>query len=616
MSDIIKNKLINSSSQPGVYLLKDMQKNILYIGKARNLKKRLSSYFQPTASKVMDIKTRALIKKIADVDTILTKTEKEALILESSLIKKYKPKYNIILRDDKQYPSLKLDMKSAHPNLSIVRRLQKDGAIYFGPYTSSHSVNQTLKIINKTFKLRKCKTREVKKRSRPCINFQMDVCLGPCCNTVDENTYNEIINEVILFLKGKTPELINSLKDQMQDASYRQDYEMATVLRDKIFAIEKTLEKQIAVTNDLNDRDVIAIAKSSVISVITLLIVRGGYLLGTRHFEFEEKLSMDSDLMREFLHRYYEKTTFIPKEILVSEPIQDAALIEDWILLKKGEKTKILYPQRGEKAKLIHMAETNADNRLKEYLATEKATTNLLNRLQTKLNLKQVPNRIECFDNSNISGAYPVSGMVVFEKGRSVKSQYRKYKIKSIQYQDDYAYMEEVLKRRYDKAEASVPWPDLLLIDGGKGHLNIGVKILNALKLNGKISIASIAKKDDSRGEKEDKVYVPERLNPIHFGREVDLLLFLQKIRDEAHRFAVSYHRKRRSHIAFRSILDSIPGIGEKRKKMLLKHFGSIGNIRDASVNDLSRLPGMNNRVAKILKQQLITNNSVYNKNL
>jgi len=611
LSDIIKVKYINASSGPGVYLFKDKQNNILYIGKARNLKKRLASYFKTSSLKGMGIKTGVLIKKIVDFDTILTKTEKEALILESSLIKKHKPIYNIYLRDDKQYPSLKLDIQNAYPHLSVVRKLKKDGAIYFGPYTSSNGVNQTLKIINKTFKLRKCKTKELKKRSRPCINFQIGVCLGPCCNVVDINAYNEIVSEVILFLKGRTPELIHNIKKHMYSASDRQDYELASVLRDKMLAIEKTLEKQIAVTSDLKDRDVIAIAQSSVLSVITLLVVRGGYLLGTRHFEFENAISEKPDLIREFLGQYYEKNTFIPKEILISMPVEDSGIIEEWILTKKDKKSKIIYPQRGEKAKLILMAEANAENRLKEQLASEKNRVDILNRLQNKMNLKQLPDRIECFDNSNISGSDPVAGMVVFEKGKPLKKQYRKFKIKTVKYQDDYAYMEEVLKRRYNKENASDPYPDLLLIDGGKGQLNIGIKILKELKLYDKISIAGIAKKDDKKGEKEDKVFIPERLNPVNFGREGDLILFLQRIRDEAHRFALAYHRKRRTGTGLRSILDSIPGIGEKRKKLLLKHFGSISALRDASINDLSQLPGMNSNVAKVLKQRLIDASNV-----
>ncbi|MBW1813068.1 MAG: excinuclease ABC subunit UvrC [Deltaproteobacteria bacterium] len=611
MSEHLKNKLKNASSEPGVYLFKDKQNNILYIGKARNLKKRLASYFKTSSLKGMGTKTGVLINKIAEFDTIITKTEKEALILESTLIKKHKPIYNIYLRDDKQYPSLKLDIQNIYPHLSVVRKLKKDGAIYFGPYTSSNGVNQTLKIINKTFKLRKCKTKELKRRSRPCINFQIGVCLGPCCNAVDINAYNEIVAEVILFLKGRTPELIYSIKEHMYSASDRQEYELASVLRDKIIAIEKTLEKQIAVTSDLNDRDVIAIAQLSVLSVITLLVVRGGYLLGTRHFEFEQTISAKPDLIREFLNQYYEKNTFIPKEILISMPIQDAGLIEEWILAKKDKKTKIIYPQRGEKAKLVLMAEANAENRLKEQLASEKNRVDILNRLQNKMNLKKLPVRIECFDNSNISSSDPVAGMVVFEKGKPLKKQYRKFTIKTVKYQDDYAYMEEVLKRRYVKEKVSEPYPDLLLIDGGKGQLNIGIKILKELKLYEKISIAGIAKKDDQKGEKEDKIFIPERLNPVNFGREGDLILFLQRIRNEAHRFALAYHRKKRSSTVLRSIFDSIPGIGEKRKKLLLKHFGSISTIRDASIDELSQLPGMNSNVAKVLKQRLIDASNV-----
>lgn len=599
----LKNKSKNVSTGPGVYLFKDKQKNILYIGKARNLKKRVSSYFSP--SKNTGRKINALLKKIFDVETILTQTEKEALILESSLIKKHKPVYNIVLRDDKQYPSLKLDIQSTYPNLTIARKLHKDGAIYFGPYTSSHDVHQTLKVINKTFKLRKCKNREIKKRSRPCINFQIGVCLAPCCNEVDFHVYNEIVNEVILFLKGRTPELLQAIKSQMQAAADEQNFELASILRDKMFAVERTLEKQIAVTSDLIDRDVIAIAQTSDLSVATLLVVRGGYLLGTRHYAFEETLSSGDDVIREFLSQYYEKTSFIPKEILISEPIEDAGFIEASIQEKKGKKPRIIYPQRGEKTKLIDMARTNAENYLKERIATETANTDMLKRLQKKLDLDKLPIRIECFDNSNISGRNPVSGMVVFENGKPLKRGYRKYKNKSVTYQDDYAYMEEVLTRRYGKGEESKPYPDLILIDGGKGQLNIGTKIMKVLKLDKEISIAGIAKKDEKKGETDDKIFLPGRVNPVNFGREGDLLFYLQRIRDEAHRFAITYHRKRRSDNAFQSILDSVPGIGEKRKKMLLMHFGSIDKIQNSSIEELIRLPGMNSRTAKELKQSL-----------
>jgi len=471
-------------------------------------------------------------------------------------------------------------------------------------------MNQTLKIINKAFKLRKCKHKEVKQRSRPCINFQIGVCLGPCCNDVDRDQYHEIVKEVILFLKGRTPELLNNIQSQMQTAAQRQKYELASVLRDKMFAVKKTLEKQVAVTNDLIDRDVIAVKESPDLTVLTLLIVRGGYLLGTRHFSFEETLSSTDDIIREILNQYYEKTSFIPKEILISLPIQDNEFIEETILSKKGKRPKIIYPQRGDKATLIDMAKTNAENYLKEKIASDTAHLEKLKRLQKKLEMKKLPNRIECFDNSNLAGREPVSGMVVFEKGKPLKSDYRKYKIQTVSAQDDYAYMEEVLTRRYGKGNEDIPYPELVLMDGGKGQLNIGIRILKDLDLDTKISIAGIAKKDEKKGETEDKVFIPGRVNPIHFGREGDLLLLLQRIRDEAHRYALMYHRKRRSDTAFQSILDTIPGIGEKRKKTLFKHFGSIDKIQNASTTELSCLPGMNIKIAKELKQRLSENNS------
>lgn len=598
----IKEKLNHLSTEPGVYRFKDSEKKIIYIGKAANLKKRISSYFQSLNSGKPGIKTRVLISKISDFDIIITKTEKEALILESSLIKKYKPRYNISLRDDKQYPSLKLAVQNPYPNLTISRKLVKDGSLYFGPYTSSQGVNQTLKIINKTFKLRKCKTPNVQKRPRPCLDFQMGLCLAPCALNVDIKAYKEIANEVILFLKGKTPELIQKIKTDMFAAAKAHQFERATILRDKIFAIEKTLEKQIAVTNDLLDRDVIAIAVSPELAVVTILFVRGGYLTGNRHFEIEETLSTAPEILKEFLRQYYEKATFIPKEVLVPETIDGARLIEESISALRNQAFHIKNPRRGEKVKLIHLAMKNAENRLRDVLSYEKTRTSLLSMVQKKLNLKHFPNRVECFDNSNILGTEPVAGMVVFEKGVPSKSQYRKYKIKTVSIPDDYAYMEEVLRRRYGKGKASEPYPNLLLVDGGKGQLNIAARILDEYNLQNKFDIAGIAKKDELRGEKEDKIYLQGRTNPVNLERGGEVILFLKRIRDEAHRFALAYHRKRRTTAGLLSVLDNIPGIGPKKKQLLLDHFGGITGIRKASTDELCLVPGMNHRIATTLK--------------
>ena len=603
MSKNLHDKLLMVSSEPGVYLMKDAAGKIIYVGKATNLKKRLSSYFSKPVH--TDMKTGVLVKKIAEFETIITASEKEALILESNLIKKYKPKYNVILKDGKRYPSLRIDIKSDYPNLAIVRKIAKDGAKYFGPFSSALAVHQTLRIINKTFKLRKCKGGALKNRSRPCLNYQIGACLAPCCLDVAKSEYNEIVNEVMMFLKGRTTELVQDIKSRMKVASEDKNFEKAAQLRDKMFALEKTLEKQVAVTTDLNDRDVLAVAKMTGNALITSLTVRGGFLLGTRHFSFNETFASDAEIIETFIRQNYEDTPYIPKEILVSSLPDNSDMLEEFLSVIKGKKVRILSPQRGEKSQLVNMAVKNAVNRLREITASDTAIKNMLARLKDNLKMEHVPLRVECFDNSNISGKNAVSGMVVFENGQPDKSSYRKFKIKTANKQDDYACMSEVLTRRYGNGGKTESYPDLLVVDGGKGQLNIAVSVVKDLNLFGKFGIIGIAKKDDKKGETEDKIYKYGRINPVNMGKRGDTLLFLQKIRDEAHRFAISFHRQRRSKSFIHSELDDIPGIGKKRKKILLTHFKSIEKIRTATLDEISALPGMNNNVAKEIKKKL-----------
>lgn len=581
--------------------MKDGRGNIIYIGKARNLKKRLNSYFTRFYSRPpqLDIKTGVLVRKITDFDTILTHTEKEALILESNLIKRHKPRYNVILRDDKRYPSLRLDINNLYPILTIVRKLEKDDTLYFGPFASASAVHQTLKVIHKTFKLRKCKTKVFQNRSRPCLNHQIGACLAPCCLSVDQDRYQKIVKEVILFLKGRTPELIKKIKKEMMAAAATQDFEKAAVLRDKIFALEKTLEKQVAVTTDFIDRDVLAVARTAESSLITLLFIRGGFLLGTRYFNFSETISTEAETIGTFIRQYYETTPFIPKEVLIPTILEDAPLLEEVLSNIKGQKVRILRPQKGEKSRLVELAIQNAEDSLKELVASEAVDKDLLARLQKRLKMKKLPQRIECVDNSNIAGKEAVAAVVVFEKAQPAKSVYRRYRIKTASARDDYACLEEVIKRRFGKGEKSKPYPDILMVDGGKGQLNIAVAVLKEMGLDGNFQILSIAKKDEEKGETQDKIYKPGQVNPVNMGREGDLLLLLQRIRDEAHRFAISFHRRRRSMTFMRSALDTIPGIGQKRKKALLKHFGSIKKIRAATLEELSAVPGMNRSVAE-----------------
>jgi excinuclease ABC subunit C len=599
----ILNKLKRISGEPGVYLMKDASGTVIYIGKARNLKKRLSSYFKSSGR--LDIKAGILVGKIHDIETIITDSEKEALILESNLIKKHKPRYNVILKDDKRYPSLRIDLNEEYPNFSIVRKIGLDKAKYFGPFASAHAVRQTLRIINKTFKLRKCKAKDFKTRTRPCLHCQMEGCLAPCCLDVDPAVYREQVAEAIMFLQGRTPDLIRKVRKQMESAARSQEFERAARLRDKIFALERTIEKQVAVTTDFKDRDVFALAQSSEYSVVTVLAVRHGFLNGTRHYDFSEVISDKNELLAAFIRQYYERHLFVPDEVLISVELEDADLVAEWLYDVKQKKIPIIYPRRGEKVRLAKLAAHNAENELKNVLASHSAEKDLLLRLQKKLKMNTLPERIECFDNSNISGTEPVAAMVVFENSRARKDLYRKYRIKTVEEHDDYAYMKEVLSRRFGKGDRSKPYPDLLMVDGGKGQLNIALAVIRELGLEENFNILGIAKKDERKGEIRDKIFIPGRANPIGFGREGELLLFLQRVRDEAHRFAIGFHRQRRTKKSLQSELDSIPGVGPKRKAALLKHFKTIKNIRAADLDEIQSLPGFNRKIAESLLEAL-----------
>jgi excinuclease ABC subunit C len=599
----IQDKLARASREPGVYLMKDAAGKVIYIGKARNLKKRLASYFKGSGQ--LNVKAGILATKISDIETIITRTEKEALILESNLIKRYMPRYNVVLKDDKRYPSLRIDLKDKYPNFSIVRKIGKDNALYFGPFASAQAVRETLRTINKTFKLRKCKARDFKTRTRPCLHCQMDGCLAPCCRDVDPDAYGEQVTEAIMFLKGRTPDLIRKIKNQMESCAQQQKFERAAKLRDKIFFLERTIEKQIAVTTDFKDRDVFAIARSAECSVATVLSVRGGFLSGTRHYNFSETISTGEEMMAAFIRQYYERHPSVPDELLVSSDLEDAELTAEWLGNIKKKRVRIHQPKRGGKAQLVAVAIHNAENELKNFIASRSAEMDLLLRLRNKLKMERLPERIECFDNSNISGTQAVAAMVVFEKARTKKSFYRKYRIKTVTEHDDYAYMEEVLKRRYSKGEASKPYPDLLMVDGGKGQLNIALAVTRELNLVEEFDIIGIAKKDETKGETRDKIFKPGRANSLNFGRDEDLLLFLQRIRDEAHRFAISFHRKRRKKTSLQSALDMIPGVGKKRKAALLRHFKSVKNIRAADPAEIGALPGFNRSVAESIFKAL-----------
>ncbi len=591
-------------ANPGVYQMKDSSGKVIYVGKARNLKKRVTSYFNRPEH--ADMKTTVLVRKIAAIETIVTSTENEALLLESTLIKQYRPRYNVILKDDKRYPSLRMDLSTPYPNLTVVRKVVRDGALYFGPYTSPPAVYQTLKIINKTFKLRKCRDRVFRTRTRPCLNYQMGLCLGPCCMAVDAERYAEMVREVVLFLKGRTPDLIRKLKQEMNAAAAERRYELAAEIRDKLFAMETTLEKQVVATSDFVDRDVIGFARSAEDAVITVLKVRGGLLVGSRHFYVSETLAADEELSGACIQQFYEQNDDIPEEILTPVLPEGLEAIQQFLEgLKPDGRVAVVMPQRGPKVNLVRMAVQNAENELERRTQERIGDISLLERLRQKLRLSRLPVRIECFDNSNISGTRPVSAMVVFEQGKPKKSDYRRYRITTVEGPDDYASMAEVLRRRYGKGADSEPFPDILMVDGGKGQLGIAVSVLAELNLTGHFDVIGIAKKNEEKGETQDKLYRPGRLNPLNIEREGGLLLLLQRIRDEAHRFAITYHRARRAAASVHSVLDAIAGIGPKRKQKLLRRFGGIRAIREASIEDLCRIPGINPKIAETIQNAL-----------
>ena len=598
----ISEKLKNISDTPGVYLMKDENDVIIYVGKALCLKKRLSSYFNLSVKQ--NRKTKMLIKKTFDFEVILTKTEQEALILESNLIKRHKPKYNVILKDDKRYPCLKLNIKDKWPRLAMARKIEKNSAVYFGPFASPYAVKKTLKFIDKHFKLRKCRNQNIETKKRACLNFQMNLCFAPCENRISEIEYNEVVKETILFLKGKTPQLIGKITIDMQNAAEKKEYEKAAELRDKKFAIEKTLEKQLISNTDLIDRDVIGLAGSYNLYIITILYIRAGRLVGTKNFEFNNTIYNKQEIVSSFIRQYYEKEPFIPRQILIPFNIEDKKSNEEILFKLKQKKIKILYYKQGNKAELIKRAISNAKDILKRKVVSNKNIKNNLIKLKEILKIKNIPKRIECIDNSNTCGTNPVSAIVVFINGKPEKKAYRKYKIKTDK-NNDYDYMAEVLKRRFSPQKKEITFPDLLILDGGKGQLNIAISVLKQLDIKNKFEVIGIAKKNEAKKETEDKIYQYLRANPVNFGKNKQVLFLLQQIRDESHRFAISFHQNIRKRKTLSSILDNINGIGKKRKVILLKHYNSIKKLKTADTQEIRKLLKSDHKIAIRVKTAL-----------
>jgi excinuclease ABC subunit C len=601
----LDEKIDRLPKNPGVYLFKDKKGAILYVGKAGNVRHRVSSYFHKPTGK--DLKTLTMLEKVTDIDTMVTDTEKEAFILENNLIKIHHPRYNVKLRDDKNYPCLRLSMEEAFPTLTIVRRIKNDGSLYFGPYPSATSLRETLRLIRRLFPIRTCQDTKFSGRLRPCINYEMDRCSGPCSRKIDRDQYLEIVHQVIMFLEGKNKDLIENLKKKMEEESGQLRFEKAAKIRDQIEYIEHVIEKQKIVSSDFVDQDVIGFHRQDHTFIVHPLFIRGGKLLGGKGFTFPSKGLPDEEVLSSFLHQYYHEGKFIPKQILIPKAIPEQSHVEEWLSDLKGKRVRIFVPMKGEKKDLLEMARENAEQYLLEKDELEREEGRLLEVLKERLHLRKMPRRIEAFDISNLQGGDAVGSMVFFENGKASKERYRHFKIKTIEGADDYGMMYEVLLRRYQKSVEKVDLPDLVLLDGGRGQLNVALEVFKELKIK-EVDLISLSKKKVVEGSRvlrlrktEEKVFHPQYKEPFILGRHSSILHLLDRIRDEAHRFAITYHKKVRKRETIKSILGEIPGVGKIRQKELLKFFGSVEKIKEATEEELARTPKMNRKSAEIV---------------
>jgi excinuclease ABC subunit C len=558
------------------------------------------SYFQKGAK---GEKTEMLVLTIADLETIVTHTELEALVLEANLIKKHHPRYNVVLRDDKNYPYLRFDLKSEYPRLEVVRRLKKDGALYYGPYVPAGGMWETLALIRRTFPLATCKKEFKKdKPERPCVQFQIGRCMAPCSAKVDATAYQDMVNQVRLFLEGKNRDLLDMLRQHMEEASEKMDYERAAELRDRIAKIEGAFERQKIISPGFENQDVIGMASEGGHSDIQVLFIRNGMLLGRKDFHISDVRGMtDEDILVDFLHQFYAKEMIVPAEILLPLEVPDREIFEIWLTEKRGAKVEVQVPQRGRKRELVQMASDNAAQSLREQLLSRKSKERILLRLQEELGLKNLPRRIEAFDISTIQGTESVASMVSFENNLPDKRNYKRFKIKTVEGQDDFASMAEVIRRRYTKAKEEGILPDLILIDGGKGQLNAALDVLQKLGIEGPdvIGLAKARSGDEGTEREFERVFLPGVEEPIILEPTSATTHLVARVRDEAHRFAITYHRKLREKRAVHSELDDIPGIGEVRKKVLLRHFGSIEKIKQATVEELAAVKGVGRKAAE-----------------
>ncbi len=617
ISDPIKDILNSVPDQPGCYLMKDQAGKVIYIGKAINLRHRVRSYFHASAQK--HPRTSQMVAHIRDIEWIIVKSELEALILEMNLIKEYQPHYNVQLKDDKRYPYIKIHWADPFPKVSVTRKVEKDGSRYYGPYINVWAVNQTLDLLRKIFPYLTCNRTITGDDQRACLYYDIQLCTAPCIGRISQKEYREMIKELGAFLNGRTENIITRLEAEMRQASTDLKYERAAQLRDTLDAIQRIVEEQRIISTRFTDSDVIALADLDNDACIQVFFIRGGKLTGREYFLVEDiDKTADKDLLTEVIKQFYDQAPSIPPEILLPREIEEAKIIHQWLKSQRGgKKVELIVPRRGEKKKLVAMAAENAASMLSALKNQEDSererAEGALTDLQSHLNLSAPPMRIECYDISNTQGTALVGSMVVFLDGRPENSHYRHFNIRTVQGPDDYASMDEVLRRRFQRLvfaseEGQKPGakpdrsfsalPDLILVDGGKGQLNRAVAVLEEFDLLDTIPIAGLAKK-------HEEVYLPGENYPVSFDKDSPGLHLLQRSRDEAHRFAITAHRKRRSKQGLASSLEKIPGVGPSRRQELLKKFHTIQNIRDASLEELSQTPKITLKIAQSIKKHL-----------
>ena len=603
-SSLVLEQLERLPVSPGVYLMKDAAGNIIYVGKAANLRSRVRSYFG-TGQKLSP-KLERLVSHVSDLDFFVTSSEPEALILELNLIKRHRPRYNVRLKDDKTFPYLKIDINQDWPRVYVTRRLEENGGRYFGPFTSAKSVRQTLTVIKEIFPFRSCSKTITGTDSRACLDYHIHRCLAPCTGAVTKDEYAEVIRQIILFLEGKQEVVIQELERKMRKAALALDFEKAALLRDRIQAVRRVIEGQKIVAKIRGEQDVIAFVQDKAQAYVQVFFIRSGRLVGRESFILEGTHSEEPpQIMTSFIKQFYNSAPHIPPLLLLQYPVEDKVTIKGWLEGKRGTKVRIQVPLRGSKKQLVDTVAENARQGLEQLkikqLAAPQVLEAALAELKRELHLPRLPSRMEGYDISNIQGKAAVGSMVVFENGKPKPSHYRHFRIKTVPGIDDYAMLHEVLSRRFKRLSgATDTWailPDLILIDGGRGQLNAALSAMNKAGVDS-VPVASLAKENE-------EVFTPHATEPIILPRRSPGLQLLQRLRDEAHRFAISYHQRIRSQESTISVLDTISGIGPKRKRALLRQFGSVNSIQKASEEELAATKGMTKGLAKKVKEYL-----------